>query len=135
MEHVLFEDVWDELKNQNEDSKIDYETAEEMSRVIVELIEARVERGYSQRQLASKCGIKQSAIARMESLRSIPRLDTIIRVAKALGVVISVDRVTAEISGLKDLIMSDKNVFDFTYTYISSGSEIIKTGEYNEIVG
>ena len=123
------------MKNQSEESKIAYETAEEMSRVIVELIEARVERGYSQRQLASRSGIKQSAIARMESLKSIPRLDTVIRVAKALGVVISVDRVTAEISGLKDLIISNKNDCDFTYTYSSSGSENIKIGEYNEIVG
>ena len=50
----------------------------------VNSIEERVKKGLTQQQLADKCGMKQSAIARMESIESIPRLDTIIRVATAL---------------------------------------------------
>ena len=84
MKTAYFDDAWEELKNQDNESQLTYGTAEEVARIIVELIEARVERGYSQRDLAGLCGIKQSAIARMESIESIPRLDTIIRVATAL---------------------------------------------------
>jgi transcriptional regulator with XRE-family HTH domain len=86
MNGVGFDEVWDELKNNDEESKLIFGTAEEVSRIIVELIDARVEKGYSQRDLAAVCGIKQSAIARMESLKTIPRLDTVVRVANALGV-------------------------------------------------
>lgn len=86
MDRVTFDEDWEELKNQDEESKLVFGTAEEVSRIIVELIEARVERGYSQRDLAALCGLKQSAIARMEALKTIPRLDTVIRVAGAMGI-------------------------------------------------
>ncbi len=88
MKTAYFDDAWEELKNQDNESQLTYGTAEEVARIIVELIEARVERGYSQRDLAGLCGIKQSAIARMESLKTIPRLDTVIRVAGAMGITI-----------------------------------------------
>ena len=50
----------------------------------------RVKSGLTQRQLAEKCEIKQSAIARMESLQAIPRLDTMIKIARSLNVKIAV---------------------------------------------
>lgn len=109
MERVMFDDVWEDLKNENEDSKRVFETAEEISKIIVSLIEARVERGLTQRQLASKCGLKQAAIARMESLKTIPRLDTIIKVAKALDMEICIDRITAQIDDLRYMVMPESN--------------------------
>lgn len=99
MAGVSYNDVWEDLKNENEEARIAYETAEDLSKIIIELIEARVDRGYSQRNLAERCGLKQSAIARMESLKTIPRLDTVIKVANALNVVISVNRVVMHFSG------------------------------------
>ncbi len=71
------------------EEKIILDTAEETARIIFELSDARIKRGISQRKLAEMCGLKQSAIARMESVQSIPRLDTIVRVAKCLGVKIA----------------------------------------------
>lgn len=116
MDRYTFEDMLESLKNENEEARIAYETAEDISRVIVELIEARVERGYTQQKLAEKTGLKQSAIARMESLKSIPRLDTVIKVANALKVRISLDRTTAKIVGLKTAIAS-MDINDSQYTY------------------
>lgn len=95
MARVKFNDVWEELKNEDEESRVAFETAEEMSRIIIALIEVRVAKGYTQRDLAAKCGLKQSAIARMESLKTVPRLDTVIRVANALDVVITFDSAPA----------------------------------------
>lgn len=133
MSETFYEDVWEELKNENSESRMVFETADDISRIIVELIEARVDRGYTQRQLADKCGIKQSAIARMESLKTIPRLDTVIRVANALKVVISVERVTAYISKLDDYNYIEEN--DSNYYSVNSCSYSINSGETNEYVG
>lgn len=100
MKTVRFEDAWEDLKNKTDSSYALFSTAEDLSRIILTLIEARVDQGYTQRQLADKCGLKQSAIARMESLKTIPRLDTVIRVANALNHVVCVDAVTAKISDI-----------------------------------
>lgn len=88
MNDSRFDNAWEELKSQDRESELLYGTAEEVSRIIVELIEKRIELGYSQRDLAAICGIKQSAIARIESLKTIPRLDTVVRVAGAMGITI-----------------------------------------------
>jgi DNA-binding XRE family transcriptional regulator len=45
----------------------------------------REELGYTQEQVAQKAGIPQSSIARLENGGAIPRLDTVYRVARALG--------------------------------------------------
>lgn len=96
-----FDDVWEELKTSGEEEKQFFEAAEETARIINELTEERIRSGISQRQLAEKTGLKQSAIARMESLQSTPRLDTLIRVANALGIKLEV---TKESPGLPVII-------------------------------
>ncbi|MBR3382808.1 MAG: helix-turn-helix transcriptional regulator [Clostridia bacterium] len=59
--------------------------ATELSTLIESIVTARINAGLTQRQLAEKCGIKQSAIARMESLQAIPRVDTLIKIANCLN--------------------------------------------------
>lgn len=39
----------------------------------------------TQKELAERAGLQQSAIARMESLRSIPQIDTLHKVLRPLG--------------------------------------------------
>lgn len=53
--------------------------------LIGKMIEAREERGISQRELAELSGIKQPAIARLESLRATPQIDTLFKVLYPLG--------------------------------------------------
>ena len=53
--------------------------------LIAALIEARRERGLTQRQLEELCGIKQPQIARIEKGETSPRLDTFLKVLGALG--------------------------------------------------
>ena len=49
------------------------------------MIEAREAKGLSQRELAELSGVKQPAIARMESMKSTPQIDTLIKVLIPLG--------------------------------------------------
>ncbi|MGD0856691.1 MAG: helix-turn-helix transcriptional regulator [Dehalococcoidia bacterium] len=49
------------------------------------LIQLRSEAGLSQDELAKKIGTTQSAIARMESGKVIPRLESLAKIASACG--------------------------------------------------
>ena len=53
--------------------------------LIGKLIEARESKGFTQAQLAEAAGIKQSAVARMESLKATPQIDTLFKVLMPLG--------------------------------------------------
>ena len=66
----------------------------DIKHIIKTFIYRRKEKGYSQRDLADITGLKQSAIARIESLRLYPRIDTIIMIARALDLQINFKRIT-----------------------------------------
>lgn len=52
--------------------------------IIVALIKRRLEKGFTQRELAQRVGTKQSAIARLESGTYNPSLDFLKKVTQAL---------------------------------------------------
>ncbi len=54
------------------------------------IISRRIEKGYSQRQLAEKIGTKQPVISRLESGSAKPSLSLLERVAKALDATVVV---------------------------------------------
>ena len=53
--------------------------------IIDELIELRKAKGLTQRELAKATNLAQPAIARLESKAATPQLDTLLKVAAALG--------------------------------------------------
>lgn len=53
--------------------------------IINDLILLRKDKGLSQKDLAKAANLAQPAIARMESKRTIPQLDTLIKISEALG--------------------------------------------------
>lgn len=53
--------------------------------IIDELIELRKAKGLTQRELAKAANLAQPAIARLESKTATPQLDTLLKVAAALG--------------------------------------------------
>lgn len=55
-----------------------------MSYIISTAIKRRNDLNLSQRDLADRSGLKQSAIARIEKLNSVPRIDTLIRILRCL---------------------------------------------------
>ena len=58
--------------------------------LIGKMIEAREEKGLSQRALAEISGIKQPAIARLESMKTTPQIDTLFKVLHPLGYTIEI---------------------------------------------
>lgn len=75
------------LKKVLKDPKIkaEYDKLEPQFAPIEAILEARVKKGITQAQLASKVGTKQSAIARLESGNANPSIDFLQKLAEALG--------------------------------------------------
>ena len=65
--------------------RINFEVA-----LIGKMIEAREEKGLSQRELAEVSGVKQPAIARLETLKVTPQIDTLFKVLYPLGYTIEI---------------------------------------------
>ena len=95
---LSFDAMLEQIAALGEEEKESVELAKDISAFIETLVEARISMGLTQRQLAEKCGIKQSAIARIERIQVIPRLDTLLKIAKCLGCTISIDNVITESS-------------------------------------
>lgn len=53
--------------------------------IIDRLIEQRHNKGMTQKDLAKAASLTQSVIARLESKKATPQLDTLLKVAAALG--------------------------------------------------
>lgn len=49
------------------------------------IIERRNALGISQRELAAVCNMPQSSVARIESYKTVPKSDTLIKITKSLG--------------------------------------------------
>lgn len=58
--------------------------SDQCSAIIDELIERRHAQGMTQRELAEAASLTQSVIARLESKKTVPQLDTLVKVAAAL---------------------------------------------------
>ena len=68
----------------------DIREAEAMSAIVKAMVEQRNALGLSQRELAALCGIPQSSVARIESFRTVPNLDTLLKIFEQLGLKLTV---------------------------------------------
>lgn len=64
--------------------------SENCANIIDRLVEQRRLQGLTQKQLAEAACLTQSVIARLESKKATPQLDTLLKVAAALGCDIAV---------------------------------------------
>ena len=62
-----------------------YRNLEPRFAVVRQLIELREKHGWSQRELAERAGMKQPQLARLETGQVEPKLDTLQRLAAAMG--------------------------------------------------
>lgn len=81
---------WDDFEKElNISSRQETEIQLEME-IIKATVEARKRSNLSQRDLSKISGIKQPAIARIESLRGSPRLATIMKILNSMGYTLKV---------------------------------------------
>jgi ribosome-binding protein aMBF1 (putative translation factor) len=77
-----FRDLWNDENLIDDDARarIVFEVA-----LIGKLIEAREKSGITQQQLSEMSGLTQSAIARLENMKVMPKIDTFCKLLKPLG--------------------------------------------------
>lgn len=80
-----WEDFKKNVKNNNSTIKEDIEEMEALANIISEIIKKRNELGISQRELAEICGLPHSSVARIESCVVKPKVDTLLKILKPLG--------------------------------------------------
>ena len=96
---VPWQDYLDE-QLKNPEFRAEYEALEPEFALIRQLIDLRIKRGLSQRQLAKRAEMQQPTIARLEGGRT-ASLKTLRRVAEALDAEVQVSLVPREASGGK----------------------------------
>lgn len=85
-----WEDYKRHVKSIDADSKQEMEEIEMLSAIISSVIQKRMELGISQRALAAECHIPQSSVARIESFKTTPKLDTLMKLMRPLGLKLQV---------------------------------------------
>ena len=81
--YEMFND--DKIVSPEEREQINFQVS-----LIGKMIEAREKKGLSQRDLAKLSGVKQPAIARLESMKSTPQIDTLLKILAPLGYTLSI---------------------------------------------
>ena len=76
--------TWNDYKNYvksiDPEEKNDIEEIETIAEIIGAVIEQRKSMGLSQRELAEQCGMPQSSVARIESFKTTPNVETLLRI-------------------------------------------------------
>ncbi|MDO5445951.1 MAG: helix-turn-helix transcriptional regulator [Eubacteriales bacterium] len=89
--------TWTDYKNYvketNPEIGKDIEEAEALSKIVGAMIEQRHNLDLSQRDLAERCGIPHSSVARIESGKTSPNLSTLLKIFDQLGLSLTVQPV------------------------------------------
>ena len=85
-----WDDYKDYVKRIDPDNKKNMEEVEILASIVGAVIQQRKELGITQRDLAIVCGIPQSSVARIESFKTTPNLDTLIKIMPPLGLKLTV---------------------------------------------
>ena len=75
--------------------KADIEEASQLATFVTLIIQRRNELGLTQRELAALSGLPQSSIARMETMKTVPSIDTVLKIVKPLGLQLSLLPISA----------------------------------------
>ena len=78
------------VKSLDSESRKDIEEIESIAAIVGAVIEQRKAMGITQRELAALCGIPQSSVARIESYKTTPNLDTLLKIMRPLGLKLTV---------------------------------------------
>ena len=77
------------------EAKADIEEASDLASFVTLIIQRRNELGLTQRELSSLSGMPQSSIARNETMKTVPNIETILKIVKPLGLQLSLLPISA----------------------------------------
>ncbi len=83
--------VIEEIRSKSEEDKISINAMLKEIDFVDKIIKIRNKKGVTQKELAQKVGMTQSAIARFESQANSPKLDTVMKIAEALEITIGIE--------------------------------------------
>jgi ribosome-binding protein aMBF1 (putative translation factor) len=83
---ATFDDMWNESRL----TEAEKDAIKLKIELVGKLIEARGNKGISQKRLAEMSGLKQPAIARLERMQATPQIDTLFRILKPLGYTLAI---------------------------------------------
>ncbi|MFQ9082764.1 MAG: helix-turn-helix domain-containing protein [Clostridium sp.] len=78
------------VKNVDSEAQKDIEEAENLAEIVGAMIRQRNSLGIFQRELAAMCNMPQSSVARIESMKTTPNLDTLLKLFEPLGLALTV---------------------------------------------
>ena len=78
------------VKTIDDTDKHDMEAIEEQAQIITAIIKQRNSKGMSQRELAKLCNMPHSSIARIETMKTAPNIDTLLKIFHNLGLKLTV---------------------------------------------
>ena len=78
------------IKKNNELAARDIVEMEEMADIVSKICKKREEMGITQRELAKLCNVPQSTVARIETYKTSPTLETLIKITRELGLKVAV---------------------------------------------
>ena len=87
---VSLEEALDSIASDGQEERMLVETGKYLFNIVDSLVNRRRDLGLSQRDMASLTNLKQPAIARFERMEVVPRLDTIVRYATAVGAILEI---------------------------------------------
>ncbi|MDR0947995.1 MAG: helix-turn-helix transcriptional regulator [Lachnospiraceae bacterium] len=83
---TTFSDIWESSNlTQPEKDEIQFKID-----LVGKILDARKQKGISQKKLAEMSGLKQPAIAKLEGMQATPQMDTLFRVLKPLGYTLAI---------------------------------------------
>lgn len=82
--------TWAEVREGFDFSEEEEREMELEKQIIMATIKAREEKNITQTELSKKTGLKQSAIARLESGKHLPNISTLLKILEPLGYTLKV---------------------------------------------
>lgn len=83
--------TWKKFKEDQLDykSEIEKQVISEMAKLVVQIVKRRKSLGLTQSQVAELAGITQAQVGRLETSSTIPSIETVMKVAIALGMTLN----------------------------------------------
>ncbi|MDD2394217.1 MAG: helix-turn-helix transcriptional regulator [Sphaerochaeta sp.] len=91
-----WDDYKDHIKATDPEGKKDIEEIESLATIVGTIIEQRNALGMTQRELASMCGIPQSSVARIESFKTTPNLETLLKIMQPLRLRLTISTIAKQ---------------------------------------